>query len=104
METIAIKLDSRKLRNPDLDIISELPVRIEELTEEKVYDDGYDYLNDDVIVVFLAADSAEKRCPEIIELLKKEKFSGNDLSKSAEIYISEQEAADFGDCRKVYPM
>ena len=104
MQTIIIKLDSEKLENPDLDIIYQLPVRIEEVTDEKVYDNGYDYLTNEVIGVWLAAESAEEQYQDVLELLKKESFCGNDLSLSAEIYISKQDSAELSDCKKVYPV
>lgn len=103
METIIIKLDSRKLKNPDLDIRYLLPEAVEKLTKEKVYDNGYDYLNNHEIAIWLAADSAKGRYAEVIELMKKKKFCGNNLSETAEVYISEQENAELESCEKVYP-
>ena len=38
-----------------------------------------------------------------IRLIKEEKFADNDLSETAEIYISETENAELDSCRKVYP-
>lgn len=46
METIIVKLDSKKLDNPDLDIIYCLPDRLEEYSNMKIRDNGYDYLSD----------------------------------------------------------
>ena len=103
MQTIIIKLDSEKLENPDLDIIYYLPVRIEEYTNEKVVDNGYDYITDNIIGVWLETENARAMYPVVIELLKCEKFSENDLSESAEILISENEAAELEDCVQVYP-
>lgn len=103
METIIIKLDSEKLKNPDLDILNMLPERIEEYTNENVTDNGYDYLSDTEIAIWLAADSAKDRYKNVVELIKNEKFSNNDLSKTAEIYISEKDTADIDDCKIVYP-
>lgn len=103
METIIIKLDSKKLENADLDIIYNLPERIEEYTNEDVTDNGYDYLSDTVIAIWLAADLVEERYKSIVELIRNEKFSDNDLSKIAEIYISKKDTADIDECEKVYP-
>ncbi len=103
MDTIIIKLDSEKLENPDLDIIYNLPERIEEYTNKKVNDNGYDYLLDIEIGLWFDADS-EERYKSILKLIKNERFSDNDLSKTAEIYISKKDTADIDECRKVYPL
>ena len=47
---------------------------------------------------------AAQSWPAIAKLFHEEKFSDNDLSLSAEIYISEKEAADVEDCTLVYPL
>ncbi len=103
MQTIIIKLDSRKLENPDLDIIYLLPVRAEEYTDNAVSDNGYDYLNDDVIAVWLETADAGNNAAKVIELLKTERFADNDLSLSAEVYISEEDCAGIDNCERVYP-
>ena len=103
METIVIKLDSRKLENPNLDILYDLPDRIAEYTDNKVTDNGYDYLSGTELAVWLAAEDAEKSWVDIVGLLKKEKFCDNDLSATAEVYASGEANADIGKCRKVYP-
>ena len=103
METIIIKLDSKKLENPDLDIRYDLPDRIAEYTDNKVTDNGYDYLTDTELAVWLAAEDAEKAYGDVVELLKKEKFCDNDLSATAEVYVSKEPNADINKCRRVYP-
>lgn len=47
---------------------------------------------------------AEQNYPFIIEILKKKMFLKNDLSKSAEIYISKADCDEFENCKKVYPL
>ena len=103
MQTIIVKLDSRKLKNPDLDILYDLPERIEQVTNEAVNDNGYDYLSRAMLGIWLAAEDAEQGAAQVLQLLKTETFSGNNLSETAEIYISEKETAALKDCRKVYP-
>lgn len=103
MQTIIIKLDSRRLENPDLDIRYLLPERIEELTENRVSDNGYDYLNGFELAMWLEAENAEAEIGNIVELIKTEKFCENDLSESAEIFVSEAECAKIEDCIKVFP-
>lgn len=94
MQSIIIVLDSEKLDNPDLDILTQLPVRVEEVTDDKIYDNGYDYLDDNKIAIWLACKNAKEDVYAVIDILKNEKFSGNDLSKTAEIYWSSEDSAD----------
>ena len=102
MQTIIILLDSQRLKNPDLDIISIVPQEIEAATNSTVYDSGYDYISRNVIGMWLAAENAEAGYLAVLELLRSKKFFGNDLSASAEVYISENECANLEICRKVY--
>ena len=101
MQTIIIKLDSRKLENPNLDIIYKLPKKIEEISNGTILDNGYDYISQTEIALFLETKSAENY-KIVVEFLKKEKVCDCDLSKSAEIYISKKENAEIEDCKKVY--
>ncbi len=56
MQTIIITLNSDKMDNPDLDIRYELPDRIDEYTDGAVTDNGYDYLDDDILGIWLETD------------------------------------------------
>ncbi len=103
METIIIKLDSRKMKNPDLDIRYLLPDAIEKYTDNKVCNNGYDYISDTEIGIWLETQDAKGSLDLILKLLKKEEFCQNDLSETAEIYISSAETAEFEKCEKVYP-
>lgn len=106
METIVIKLNPELLENPDLDLRYSVPDRIEELSDKKIIDNGYDYLEgqDNVIGIWMKTESAEQNYPFIIDIIKKEIFLENDLSKSAEIYISKIDCDEFKNCKKVYPL
>lgn len=103
MQTIIIMLDPKKLEDPDLDLTYELPVRIEEYTDNKVYDNGYDYIDGNVIALWLAAENAEEGVKKVIELIKSERIVDNDLSKTVEILISDEDCAEIAKCRKIYP-
>ncbi len=103
MQTIVITLDASKMTNPDLDIRYQLSDRIDEYTEGKVRDNGYDYLSENVIGIWLETDIAANQAEKVINLIREEKFADNDLSTIAEIYISEIDCAKFDACRKVYP-
>ena len=103
MQTIVIVLDSNKMNNPDLDIRYVLPDRIEEYTEGRVKDNGYDYLSKSEMGIWLETENANGGFREVIELLKTESILDNDLSQVAEIYVSEEECAELENCKKVYP-
>jgi len=105
METIIIKLSPGKLKNPDLDLRYLVPDRIEEVTGGAVQDNGYDYLDDgdSSLCLWLETQSAEGQYPGIVELLKRERFCENDLSQSAEVYISHRDCDELGNCVRVYP-
>ena len=105
MSAIVISMDSRKMENPDLDIRYLLPDRIEEWSEGAVLDDGYDYVDEEghILAVWLETEDAEGWWPKIVELLKTEQFCENDLSRSAQVLISEESGAEFEKCRQVWP-
>lgn len=103
MQTIIIKLDSRKLENPVTDIPYELSENLESYSGQKITDNGYDYLSDShEMGIWLSAENAEESYPAVIDYIKSNRVCGNDLSLSAEIFISENECDDLENCRKVY--
>ena len=104
MQTIIIVLNARKMSNPDLDIRYILPERIEEYTNNQVKDNGYDFISESELGLWLETDNAVNNADKIIQLINEEKFLENDLSKVAEIYISDEECASFENCRKLYPL
>lgn len=104
MQTIIILLDPSKLKNPDTSLSYLVPAEAEEFTENKVYDNGFEFFDDDIMGIWLETENAEKYYPEIIRLLKEKEFCGNNLSLTAQILISEKECAEREDCRIVYPV
>lgn len=104
MQTIIIEINAGKMSNPDLDIRYILPERIEKYTNNQVKDNGYDYISDSELGLWLETDNAVNNADKIIQLINAETFLENDLSKVAEIYISEEECASFESCRKIYPI
>ncbi len=103
MQTIIVRLSPDKLQNPDLDLRYDIPEALEKATNGAISDNGYDYLPDNSIAVWLQTENAEQSYPSVVELFKKKKFLNNDLSQYAEIYISENDSDDIENCRKVYP-
>ena len=86
MTTIAIKLDPSQLPNPDADLRYAIPDRIQEATEGRVKDDGYDYLPDQTMVIFLAASSADD-VAAVVDLLSRESFLDNSLLDAAVVGV-----------------
>ena len=103
MQTILITLDSSKMDNPDLDIRYILPDRIAEYTDDTVTDNGYDYLDNDVMAIWLETEDAAENVERVIKLIESEEILENDLAKAATVYISEDDSAELDQCRKVYP-
>ena len=105
MQAIVISMDSRKMENPDLDIRYILPDRIETWSEGAVEDDGYDYVDEDghILAVWLQTEDAQAWWPRIVELLKTEKFQGNDLSQSSQVLIANEAGAEWDQCWQVWP-
>ncbi len=103
MQTILITLDSSKMDNPDLDIRYILPDRIAEYTDDTVTDNGYDYLDNDVMAIWLETEDAAENVERVIKLIEAEEILENDLTKAATVYISEDDSAELDQCRKVYP-
>ena len=109
MQTIIIVLHPEKLENPDLDLRYCVPDRIEEVSGNLVQDNGYDYIDakegqpGPLLGLWLETESASQHWPMIVSLFQKERFKGNDLSLSAEIFISENATDDLENCTLVYP-
>lgn len=103
MQTILITLDSTQMDNPDLDIRYLLPDRIDEYTEGTVRDNGYDYLDNDVMAIWLETEDAAENVEKVISLIESEEILENDLRKAAVVYISEEDSAELEQCKKVYP-
>ena len=99
MQTIIIVLDSRKMNNPDLDIRYILPERIEEYTNNLIKDNGYDYLSNTELGLWLGTDDAANNVNQVIQLISTEIFLENDLSETATIFVSEDEFAELDCCR-----
>jgi hypothetical protein len=84
--TIAIKLDPARMKNPDADLRYLIPDHIQAATDGRAKDDGYDYLDDDAMVIFLAAETAECLA-SVLEVLAAETFCDNRILDTAVIGI-----------------
>ena len=103
MQTIIITLDSRKMDNPDLDIRYILPDRIDEYTDGQITDNGFDYITVDIMWIWLETENASENVDKVISLIESEEILDNDLSRAAEVFISEEECAELEQCKRIYP-
>ena len=94
MTAMAIKLEPAPLANPDADLRYLIPECIERSTGGAVREDGYDYLADDAMIIFLTADSPD-RAADVLAALAAEPICGNHILETAVI------AVDDGDGYKV---
>jgi hypothetical protein len=91
MGHIAIRLNPEKMSNPDLDIRYKLPDVVNEHTEGRVRDDGYDYASesDKTLIVYLSCASPVADVQEVIRILRDNEVCGNRVLDSAVVGISE---------------
>ena len=101
MQTIIITLDSRKMDNPDLDIRYILPDRIDEYTDGQITDNGFDYITGDIMGIWLETENAYENVDKVISLIESDDILDNDLSRAAEVFISEEECAELEQCKRV---
>ena len=108
MQTIVILLNPIKLENADLDLRYFVPKRIEQFSNGIIKDNGYDYIDTKegqgpLMGIWLETKSASESWQMIVKLFQNETFKGNDLSMSAEIFLSENDNADLENCTLVFP-
>ncbi len=91
MGTIAIKLNPQELINPGLDVRYTIPDKIEELTNGKIKNDGYDYLEDgfNSMVIFLSSLTPKQEVKDVLNILDKEMFCENKILETAVIAFEE---------------
>lgn len=109
MQTIIVLLNPGKLENADMDLSYSVPDRIEEVSGSLIQSNGYDFIDTEdgepgpLMGIWLKVENASESWHIVSELLQNEKFLGNDLSLSAQIYISEKDTADLENCMLVFP-
>src|SRR5262249_30562971 len=99
MPTIYVRLDPRRLQNPDADIRYLLPDLIVEQSCGVVKDDGYDYVGDaPYLLLFLKADDVDQGKIWVLDVLEHEDVAGNDLLAAAVVAVERN-----GQKEVVYP-
>lgn len=109
MQTIIVLLNPGMLENADLDLRYRIPDRIEEVSNSLIQSNGYDYIDTEdgdpgpLMSIWLETENAHRNWHIVRDLFQREKFIGNDLSLSAQIYISEKDTDDLENCVLVFP-
>ena len=106
MQTIIVVLNPGKLENPDTDLCYEVPEQIEKFSKGIIVENGYDYIENgrnDLMGIWLETENAAENWKIVLQLFQKRMILQNDLSASAEIYISEQDTAELNDSIRVFP-
>ncbi len=109
MQTIIVVLNPGKRENADLDLRYTVSDRIEEVSGSLIQSNGYDFIDTEVgqpgplMGIWLETENASENWHIVSELLQSEKFIGNDLSLSSQIYISENDTDDLENCILVFP-
>ena len=109
MQTIIVVLNPGKLENADMDLRYSVSDRIEEVSGSLVQSNGYDFIDTEdgqpgpLMGIWLETENANENWHIVSELFQSEKFKGNDLSLSAQIYISENDTDDLENCMLVFP-
>lgn len=85
---IAIRLSPTELPNPDADIRYRIPDLISELTQGSVTDNGYDYTEDDTMIVYLSCNNPKQDVETVIRILNDHPVYGNRILEYATIGIS----------------
>ena len=88
MATILVRLDPRKLQNPDSDIRYVLPDLIAEKSCGVIRDDGYDYVGEvPYLLLFLKTEAIDQGMRWILDTLEHETVMGNDLLPAAVVAV-----------------
>jgi hypothetical protein len=95
MDTIAIKLDSARLTNPDADMRYTLPDLLAERSGGVIKGDGYDYVGpSNAMVVFLKVSDLERATSCIADVIANVRVLENDLRAAATVAVQRGEKFD----------
>ena len=100
MPTIYVRLDPRKLDNPDADLRYSLPDLICEESCGEVKDDGYDYVGDvPFLLLFLKAENIDRGLAWVLSVLEHDRTLQDDFLLRAAAVAVERD----GQKTVVYP-
>jgi hypothetical protein len=100
MATIVVRLDPRRLDNPDADIRYALPDLLAERSDGIISDDGYDYVGEaPLLVLFLKASEVEPAVACVVDVVQNVRVLDNDLRSAAVVAVEHD-----GRHEVVYPL
>lgn len=105
MPSVLIRLDPRRMENPDTDLRYVVPDRLAEVSSGILTDSGYDYEEGtDAMLIYLSTDNLDAALPFVIELLENKIVHQNRLALSAKVGTSPLDQTERpADFTVVYP-
>lgn len=105
MPSVLIRLDPRRMENPDTDLRYVVPCRLAEVSSGILTDSGFDYEEGtDAMLIYMSTDNLDIALPFVIELLEKEMIYENRLADSAKVGTSQLDETEcIADFSVVYP-
>lgn len=105
MPSVLIRLDPRRMENPDTDLRYVVPNRLAEVSSGILTDSGFDYEEGtDAMLIYLSTENLDAALPFVIELLENEMIYENRLADSATVGTSPLDEAERpADFAVVYP-
>jgi len=105
MPSVLIRLDPRRMENPDTDLRYVIPDRLAQVSNGILADSGFDWEEGtDAMLIYLSTENLDAALPFVIELLENEVIYENRLADSATVGISPLDEADCpADFVVVYP-
>lgn len=99
MASIVLRLDPRRLDNPDADIRYVLPDLLAERSGGIVSDDGYDYVGEEsLLVLFLKATDVKPAIAFILDVVQNVRVLENDLRPAVVVAVEREDGHEV-----VYP-
>ena len=91
MATILVRLDSRRLSNPDVNIRYVLPDLLVERSAGVISDDGYDFVGEEsFLVLFLKAFHLEAALACVLDVVENVRVLDNDLRSAAVVAVQRE--------------
>jgi hypothetical protein len=88
MPTVVVRLDPRRLKNPDVDIRYILPDLLAERSSGIISDDGYDYVGErSLLVLFLETSDIALAVACVLDTVQNVRVLGNDLRQAAVVAV-----------------
>ncbi len=100
MTTLVVRLDPRRLDNPDADIRYLLPDLLAQRSAGVICDDGYDYVGEaPLLVLFLKVSELEPALACVLDVVENVRVLDNDLRPAAVVAVQRE-----GGHEVVYPL